>query len=124
MYPFFKPVFDRNQFGANFGGPIIKNRFFWFLDYEGFRQTLTPTVVDTVPTTNELSGHLAVAVQDPWAPEFHPGGHALCQLAYPSQGRRRSYSPEDRQPVPAALPGKCTVTPAYRRQALPPTTAP
>jgi hypothetical protein len=33
VYPFFKPVFDRNQFGVNFGGPIIKNRFFWFLDY-------------------------------------------------------------------------------------------
>jgi|GEM_PF-130189 hypothetical protein len=68
-YPFFKPVFDRNQFGANFGGPIIKNRFFWFLDYEGFRQTLTPTVVDTVPTLDELSGVLAVPVQDPWNPK-------------------------------------------------------
>jgi len=68
QYPFFKPVFNRNQFGANFGGPVIKNRFFWFVDYEGFRQKLTPTVVDTVPTTNELSGQLAVAVQDPWSP--------------------------------------------------------
>lgn len=69
QYPFFKPVFNRNQFGANFGGPIRTNRFFYFLDYEGFRQTLTPTTVGTVPTTNELNGQLAVAVQDPW----HPG---------------------------------------------------
>jgi len=75
QYPFFKPIFNRNQFGANFGGPIMKNRFFYFLDYEGFRQTLTPTVVDTVPTTNELNGQLAVAVQDPWSPgTYIPAG--------------------------------------------------
>jgi len=68
QYPFFKPVFNRNQFGVNFGGPVMKNRFFWFLDYEGFRQKLTPTVVDTVPTTNELNGQFVKAVQDPWSP--------------------------------------------------------
>ncbi|MFY9854864.1 MAG: TonB-dependent receptor [Terracidiphilus sp.] len=76
--PFFKPEFDRNQFGADFGGPIMKNKFFFFLDYEGFRQTLTPTVVDTVPTTNELSGILAVAVQDPWSPgTYLPAGTSI-----------------------------------------------
>ncbi|MGO8757028.1 MAG: TonB-dependent receptor domain-containing protein [Terracidiphilus sp.] len=66
--PVKKPGFNRNQFGANFGGPILKNRFFWFVDYEGFRQQLTPLVVLTVPTTAELTGSLAVAVQDPWSP--------------------------------------------------------
>ncbi|MGD1062008.1 MAG: carboxypeptidase regulatory-like domain-containing protein [Terracidiphilus sp.] len=82
-YPFFKPVFDRNQFGANFGGPIIKDRFFWFLDYEGLRQTLTPTVVDTVPTLDELSGVLAVPVQDPWSPTTSvSGGSAATQQQY------------------------------------------
>jgi hypothetical protein len=49
-----KPAFDRNQFGVNFNGPILKNKLFFFLDYEGFRQTLTPTVVFTVPTENEI----------------------------------------------------------------------
>ena len=111
VYPFFKPVFDRNQFGANFGGPIIKNRFFWFLDYEGFRQTLTPTVVDTVPTTNELSGQLAVAVQDPWSPgTYIPAGTPYS--SWPTQAKA------DADPTAlkiaslyqAALPGKCTVT--------------
>jgi hypothetical protein len=63
-----KPGFDRNQFGADFGGPILKNRLFWFLDYEGFRQTLTPAVVLTVPTQNEINGILAVDVQDPFKP--------------------------------------------------------
>ena len=73
--PVKKPTFNRNQFGANFGGPILKNKFFWFVDYEGFRQILTPLVVLTVPTTNELTGDLAVAVQDPWSPgTYVPSG--------------------------------------------------
>jgi hypothetical protein len=67
-HEFPKPGFNRNQFGADFGGPIVKNKLFWFLDYEGFRQTLTPTVVLTVPTQNEINGILAVDVQDPFKP--------------------------------------------------------
>jgi len=63
-----KPGFDRNQFGADFSGPIVKNKLFWFLDYEGFRQKLTPAVVLTVPTQNEINGILAVDVQDPFKP--------------------------------------------------------
>jgi hypothetical protein len=68
-----KPGFDRNQFGADFGGPIVKNKLFWFLDYEGFRQKLTPAVVLTVPTENEigqgLTGpQLTIAVQNPLKP--------------------------------------------------------
>jgi outer membrane receptor protein involved in Fe transport len=67
-HEFPKPGFNRNQFGADFGGPIAKNRLFYFLDYEGFRQKLTPTVVLTVPTQNEINGILAVDVQDPFKP--------------------------------------------------------
>ena len=67
-HPIVKPGFNRNQFGANFNGPIIQNKLFWFVDYEGFRQTLTPSVVLTVPTQNELKGILAVDVQDPYKP--------------------------------------------------------
>ena len=45
--PFQKPEFNRNQFGMNLGGPILKNRVFFFLDYEGFRQVLKPLQVGT-----------------------------------------------------------------------------
>ena len=65
-FSFPKPGFNRNQFGADFGGPILSNKLFFFLDYEGFRQTLTPTVVLTVPTENEINGILAVDVMDPF----------------------------------------------------------
>ncbi|KAA6463291.1 TonB-dependent receptor [Acidobacteria bacterium AB60] len=67
-HKFPKPGFNRNQFGADFGGPVVKNKLFWFVDYEGFRQTLTPTVVLTVPTQDEINGILKVDVQDPYRP--------------------------------------------------------
>ncbi len=34
------PVFQLNQFGGSLGGPIVKDRTFFFVDYEGFRQQL------------------------------------------------------------------------------------
>jgi hypothetical protein len=63
--PFKKPTFNRNQFGFNFGGPIIHDKLFFFLDYEGFRQTLKPLSVLTLPTQNELNGDLVVPVKNP-----------------------------------------------------------
>ena len=56
IVPFQKPTFNRNQFGVNFGGPILKDKLFYFVDYEGFRQTLKPLAVLTLPTQNELNG--------------------------------------------------------------------
>src|SRR5262249_13248176 len=48
-----KNILNRNQFGATTGGPIRKDRTFFFLSYEGFRQ-VAPTVSSTrVPTADE-----------------------------------------------------------------------
>ena len=75
--PFQKPAFNRNQFGMNFGGPILKNKLFFFLDYEGFRQTLKPLYVYTLPTQNELNGILVVDVKNPLTGKIYPKGTAI-----------------------------------------------
>jgi hypothetical protein len=62
--PFKKSTFNRNQFGVNFGGPIRKDKLFYFVDYEGFRQVLKPLSVATLPTQNELNGILVVPVKN------------------------------------------------------------
>ncbi|MGA3049788.1 MAG: TonB-dependent receptor [Terracidiphilus sp.] len=72
--PFQKPTFNRNQYGFNFGGPIHTDKIFFFLDYEGFRQTLSPLYVLTLPTQNELNGNLVVSVKNPITGVTYPAG--------------------------------------------------
>jgi len=54
-----KPPLKRNQFGASIGGPVQKERSFFFLDYEGLRQDLGTTTVNTVPSRAARSGQLS-----------------------------------------------------------------
>lgn len=53
------PPFHRNQYGAAFGGPILKNRTFWFADYEGLREMLGQTTVSTTLSPAARLGQLA-----------------------------------------------------------------
>jgi hypothetical protein len=80
--PFKEPAFNRNQFGMNFGGPIMRDRLFYFLDYEGFRQTLTPLSVLTLPTQNELNGLLVVPVRNPVTGTTYAAGKAIPSTAF------------------------------------------
>ncbi|MFN7919776.1 MAG: TonB-dependent receptor [Bryobacteraceae bacterium] len=45
-----KPAFRRNEFGAAIGGPIRKDRTFFFADYQGIRLRQPRTVISTIPT--------------------------------------------------------------------------
>jgi len=53
------PPFKRNQFGGSAGLPIHKDSTFVFGDYEGLRQSLGVTTVDTVPSAAARSGQLS-----------------------------------------------------------------
>ena len=59
--PFFRGVtpFRQNQFGATIGGPIAKNRTFFFGSYQGFRSTRDSESLLRVPTDANLRGDLS-----------------------------------------------------------------
>jgi hypothetical protein len=63
--PFRKPTLNRNQFGGNIAGPILHDKLFFFLDYEGLRAITKPLFVLTLPTESEFSGVLVVPVKNP-----------------------------------------------------------
>ncbi len=50
------PPFRRNQFGGGLGGPIVKNKTFFHLSYEGSRQTKSLTSRPNVPGINLRNG--------------------------------------------------------------------
>lgn len=52
------PAFRRNQFGATLGGPIRREKTFFFFNYEGLRQNLSSTTVTTVPSAAARTGQL------------------------------------------------------------------
>ncbi|MBI4888600.1 MAG: TonB-dependent receptor [Acidobacteria bacterium] len=52
------PEFRRNQFGGSFGGPVVKNRTFFFSSYEGLREHKGITQVALVPDDNARRGIL------------------------------------------------------------------
>jgi hypothetical protein len=55
----FIPDTKRDQFGGSIGGPIIKNRFFFFGDYQGTRATQGGSRLLTVPTALARTGNLS-----------------------------------------------------------------
>ena len=50
------PVFRQNQFGGTLGGPIKKDKTFFFVDYQGTRQTQAPTVNTQMPDPGNFTG--------------------------------------------------------------------
>ena len=53
-----------NQFGASIGGPIKKNKVFFFADYQGMRRRRSASVQTTVPTSAERAGDFSALLGD------------------------------------------------------------
>src|SRR5262245_26401368 len=71
-----KPVLIQNQYGAAFGGPIRKDKAFFFADYEGFRRVEKAVQFATVPTLDQRNGIFTGPIQNPFSGEQFMDGRA------------------------------------------------
>jgi hypothetical protein len=74
---FYKPTLQRNQFGTTISGPIIKNKLFFFADYEGFRQLQRYLNFDSIPSVAERNGVLPSTVYNPLTGTLYPAGTTI-----------------------------------------------
>jgi hypothetical protein len=51
-----KPDFSQHQFGGTIGGPIVKDKTFYFFDYQGYRVSQGQTYLSTVPSAKMRAG--------------------------------------------------------------------
>ncbi|MFN7925079.1 MAG: carboxypeptidase-like regulatory domain-containing protein [Bryobacteraceae bacterium] len=63
-----RPVFRFNQYGLTAGGPVVKNKVFWFFNFEGLRQRTPRAYRFTVPTALQRSGDFSQTFNAAGAP--------------------------------------------------------
>jgi hypothetical protein len=76
-----KPQFQQNQFGGALGGPIRKNKTFFFGDYQGLRVHTASTSLISEPTAAMRSGNFSgvATIYDPGT--FNSAGNSRRQFA-------------------------------------------
>src|SRR5207244_5006383 len=63
-----KPDFSQHQFGGTVGGPIVKDKTFYFFDYQGYHVNQGATYLSTVPSAKMRAGdfsELSRIIYDP-----------------------------------------------------------
>jgi hypothetical protein len=93
------PPFHRNQFGADAGGPIRKDKMFFFGDYEGLRNSEGITHLDTVPSVKARSGTLCSA------PDTTPACSPMAVIVDPSVQKFLPFWPLPNQGILAGTNG-------------------
>ncbi len=94
------PPYAQNDFGATFGGPIRKNKTFFFLSYEGFRSRAGESGEALLPSPGQWNGDLA---DNSAGTGVFPTNSAFCQ-ANPGSGKCVNViNPSSGQPFPGNI---------------------
>ena len=87
-----KPAFRRNEFGGTAGGPIIRDKTFFFTDYQGIRVRQPQTITSTIPTvaqrTMVTSGDFSALGATVFDPASLSAGPNNTQVRSPFPGNR------------------------------------
>jgi len=100
------PPFTQNQFGANVGGPVIKNKLFFFSSYEGYRLRKGNTLTTSVPTVAERNGDFsgsAYPIFDPTTSSGCVSGGAACRAQFAFNSTPNVIDPARLDPASVAL---------------------
>jgi hypothetical protein len=85
-----RPPFRQNQFGGTFGGPIIRNKTFFFMDYQGWRVRQAQSYLSTVPTTAMKGGDFSAltrTIYDPLTPGVPFAGNRIPSTRFDNAGK-------------------------------------
>ncbi|MDX2178644.1 MAG: carboxypeptidase regulatory-like domain-containing protein [Bryobacteraceae bacterium] len=84
-----KPSFRQNQFGGTFGGPIRRDKLFFFADYQGTRMRRELTFLSSVPTLESRVGDFTntrfPAIFDPATTRANPSGAGITRDPFPGR---------------------------------------
>ncbi|MEP6962211.1 MAG: carboxypeptidase-like regulatory domain-containing protein, partial [Acidobacteriota bacterium] len=75
-----KPRFRRNQYGFVLGGPVQKNKTFFFMDWQGTRLDTGVVRTSTVPTSAQRNGIFTQSIFDPRSTAQTPSGYVRTQF--------------------------------------------
>ncbi len=77
-----KPELHRNQFGLTIGGPIVRNKIFFFADYEGYRNIQKVLNIVSIPNMNDRAGILPNTVVNPLTGTVYPKGTPVQMIPF------------------------------------------